>query len=182
MDDRLHLRLRNINERHRRLRQELAEAGRETADLLKQYLQQRGLTATTWCRQAGQSSEELQFALDREDAEALQPFLQAALEESPPPFPARPRESRHHLDDVARHRLLKAVTAEDAETVWSAVNYTVRIRFKTIQQFCDALSQNGFAVKYHSFRTEKYNRKLGPALKYANYLLEYLDNDRKFDK
>ena len=145
---------------------------------LKLYIRELGVEREEWCENNGISPEIMEEDLANENLSNLSSYLEIVLTGKSSKIIRSISQINHDTssdenEKLGLSRIVKSLKINDAEKLWNAISYYILMNHKNIQQFCNDVSQNNFTLKYSTFRTDKYNKGLNSAVKYAKIILDF---------
>ena len=145
---------------------------------LKLYIRELGIDREEWCSKNGLSFEVMEEDLANENLKNLSSYIEVILTGKSSKVIRSTSKITHdtsseEYEKLGLSRIKKSLSLNDPEKLWNAISYYILMNHKNIQQFCNDLSEKNFTLKYSTFRTDKYNKGLNSAVKYAKIILEF---------
>ncbi len=145
---------------------------------LKLYIRELGIDREEWCNKNGISPELMEEDLVNENLNNLSSYLEIVITGKSSKVIRSISKISHdtssdETEKLGLSRIKKSLTLNDPEKLWNAISYYILMNHKNIQKFCSDLSEKNFTLKYSTFRTDKYNKGLNSAVKYAKIILEF---------
>ncbi|PID26920.1 MAG: hypothetical protein CR982_07680 [Candidatus Cloacimonadota bacterium] len=153
------------------LDKELTILAEDLAYRIKLFIRESSLSREDWCKKHDIDIETFDEDLAKENIFSLKKYLDLILGNKP--------EVKSLFTSIDKSksipglsRVVKALKENDAEKIWNAISYYILMNHKNIQKYCEDYSKSGFNIKYSTFRTDKYNKALNTAKKYASMIVE----------
>ena len=145
---------------------------------IKLYIRELGIERDVWCTKNNISPKQMEEDLANENLSNLSSYLELLLTGKSSKIIRSISQISHdpyseESEKLGLSRIKKSLTLNDSEKLWNAISYYILMNHKNIQQFCSDLSEKNFTLKYSTFRTDKYNKGLNSAVKYAKIILEF---------
>ncbi|MBN1970855.1 MAG: hypothetical protein JXR48_19040 [Candidatus Delongbacteria bacterium] len=163
--------LAGISSRIDELERELKVISEDLSYKIKLYIRESGVERDEWCKNNEIDPEVFEEDLIKENIVNLKKYLDLISGKK-----TNIKSLFSSIEESSAvpglRRVRKAYKDEDADKLWSSISYYILMNHKNIQSFCEYYSDKGFNVKYSTFRTDKYNKGLNTARKYAAMIIE----------
>jgi len=168
--------LKEIRNKVEELEKEMKVVGEDFAYNLKLYIRELGLERRQWCEKYNIPIDLFEEDLKNENIPNLKKYLEILLTGKNGNLDSSLYlNSANNINNmIGVNSIVKAMESKDNEKLWAVISYYILMNHKNIQKFCNDMSEKGFNVKYSTFRTDKYNKGLHSAVKYANIILEFV--------
>lgn len=137
---------------------------------IKLFIRESDLTKKAWCLKYKISYDIFEEDLMSENIDNLKKYLDLIISGKPDIFTQNLDAKKNQ---IGLSRLVGSLKKKDVNRLWADISYYILMNHKNIQTFCQDMIEKGFKVKYSTFRTDKYNRNLKSAEKYAQIIMDY---------
>lgn len=141
---------------------------------IKLFIRESGLTKQAWCLKYKINYDLFEEDLMNENIDSLKKYLDLIISGKPEILTKNIGIKRAK---IGLSRLIGSIKKDDANRLWADISYYILMNHKNIQTFCEDMISKGFKVKYSTFRTDKYNRTLKSAQKYAQIIMDYTQSE-----
>ena len=152
----------------------IKENGEDIAYNIKLYFRNIEVDPSQWCRENDLSYEAYKNDMKNEDFFKLKEYLYLILYKKKKKFSISNDIEIEDSNKIGVNNIIKALNSKDTHKLWASISYYILMNHKDIRTFCKNFEEKNFNVKYSTFRTDKYNKGINTAIKYANMILEYV--------
>lgn len=166
--------LKELYQKADKLDREIKEFGEDIAYNIKLYFRSSDIDPSKWCSENNIRYQTFKADLKSENFPKMKEYLYAILNPGKKKFSVFSEIEIEENNRIGVNNIIKALNAKSAHKLWAAISYYILMNHKNIRTFCKNFEGKKFNVKYSTFRTDKYNKGLNTAVKYANMILEYV--------
>ena len=152
----------------------IKENSEDIAYNIKLYFRKVDIDPEKWCRENDLSYENYNNDLKNENFYKLKEYLHLILYKKKKKFSIYNEIEIEDSNKIGVNNVIKSLNSKDTHKLWASISYYILMNHKNIRTFCKNFEENNFNVKYTTFRTDKYNKGINTAIKYANMILEYV--------
>ncbi len=171
--------LTSLNDKINEFEDKLKIIGEDLAYMIKKYIRSLDLERKEWCEQNKINHDTFEKELAEENIISLKPYLSLILTGKLKSSFLENKFEAINSKAIGLNKIFRSMETNDSEKIWTAISNYILMNYKNIQNFCISMTDKGYNVKYSTFRTDKYNKGLNTALKYARIIIDINKNDKK---